>query len=310
MDKKKMSILIAGVSVVVIGLIALLVLFWGKEDSYRIIKVFELDGEAIVTRADEEITPYVNMILESGDNVSLDQGTMTLKMDEDKYAYVEEHTKFAIRAEGDRENSKTTITLIEGSITNEIQDKLSVDSTYEVNTPNATMAVRGTVFRVTTYYDEDGVCYTKVSVFEGAVSSRLVYPDKTVSDEEVTISAGKEVIIYEDEKTTDYLGEVQDIDYSSLPKNVVDLVNQILGTNYESTEDVDNMKNDTEETTTEENEDSHVVTFTYKGGTFATQQVKHGECASIPALMPSNTGDWDYDFTTPITDDTTIEWEE
>lgn len=306
-NNKKNIVIIIAIAIIVLLAVLFMVLL-GREDSYRIIKVYELEGVATVKRPDAgELEPYNNMILESGDNVYLDSGNMTLKMDEDKYAYVEEKTEFAVRAEGNSENSKTTITINKGAITHEIQNKLNSDASYEVNTPNSTMAVRGTVFRVSTYYDEAGVCYTKVSVFEGEVTSRLVYPDGTVSDEEVSVSAGKEVIIYEDDKTTDYLTEVTDIDYSNLPENVIILLENMLGIQINTTSTEASTE---KEQNTEEMQNEFVVTFIYKDTTFATQVVTEGELATIPTLMPAATGDWDFDFTTPVTEDISIQWKE
>lgn len=283
--KKKLIIVISGVAIVAVA-VALFFLLRGNKDSYRIIKIFEFAGTGTVTRENiGDITPYNNMLLESGDNVFLETGTMTIKMDEDKYAYVDENTRFSIKAEGTAENSRTTIEVTSGAITNEIQNKLNGESSYEVNTPNSTMAVRGTVFRVEVYYDENGICYTKISVFDGKVETRLLYPDGTVSGEETVVEAGKEVIIYQDEQVTDYLTEVTDIDYSALPDGVKELIHTILGT-----------------------EGPFTVTFMYNGAVFGTQTVKKGECASAPSLAPSLNGDWDFDFSTAITEDTVIDW--
>jgi ferric-dicitrate binding protein FerR (iron transport regulator) len=211
MKSKKMIIISAIVLAVVAALVVFLVL--SKKDAYRILKVFELDGEAKVTRSDiGEIDPYVNMVLESGDNVKLNTGLMTLQADDDKYIHLEEGTELVLNAAGDSANSKTTIELKSGAITNDIQNKLSEESYYEVNTPNSTMSVRGTMFRVEVYM-ENGIKYTKVSVFEGGVASYLVYKDGTKSDREVKIEKGKEVIIYEDDKTVDYVSAPKDIDY-------------------------------------------------------------------------------------------------
>ncbi|MBQ9983588.1 MAG: FecR domain-containing protein [Lachnospiraceae bacterium] len=312
MEKSKKNAVIA-IAVVVVVILALLILvFFGGKNGYRMIKIYEFDGMATITREEQgEITPYSNMLLESGDNVCFDEGIMTLKFDDDKYAYVEEKTEFALRAEGDSERSKTTITIEKGSITNEIQNPLNSDASYEVNTPNSTMAVRGTTFRVSTYYDEKGVCYTRVSVFEGEVTSALVYPDGKVSTEKVSVSAGKEVIIYEDDNTTDYLTEVTDIDYSTLPEDVVDLIENITG--KEIMVDAENQNEaDGEETSEDISQDitQYSVTFLYSGEVFATQQIVGGECATIPSLMPSASGEWDFDFSTPITQDTEITWKE
>lgn len=283
--KKKLIIAISGVAIVAVA-VALFFLLRGNKDSYRIIKIFEFTGTATVTRENiGDITPYNNMLLESGDNIFHETGTMTIKMDEDKYAYVDENTRFSIKAEGTAENSRTTIELTSGAITNEIQNKLDGESSYEVNTPNSTMAVRGTVFRAEVYYDDNGICYTKISVFDGKVETRLLYLDGTVSEEKTVIEAGKEVIIYQDDQVTDYLTEVTDVDYSALPDGVKELIHNILGT-----------------------EGPFTVTFMYNGAVFGTQTVKKGECASAPSLAPSLNGDWDFDFSTAITEDTVIYW--
>lgn len=285
---KKRNIIIAVSILLVIIIAVVFVLILKKDDAYRIIKVYEYEGAGLVSRDSiGDIEPYNNMVLESGDKVTLNTGDMTLKLDDDKYIYVEENTKFVLEATGTSEDSKTRIELLEGAITNDIQNKLSDESSYEINTPNSTMAVRGTTYRVTTYYDEEGVCYTKLSVFDGEVTTRLIHPDGRVSEEEVSVAKGKEVIIYEDGKVTDYLGDVTDINYDELSDQVTQT---LIDLGYDITSS------------------KHTVTFMYNGTEFGTQTVKHGECAQMPTLVPSQTGKWDFDFDTPINQDTTIEW--
>lgn len=328
-NKKSKKGLIIGISVGVVALIAtivLLIIVLNKEEAYRIIKVYEVDGEAVVTREGiGEIEAYSNMVLESGDNIYLKTGTMTLKLDDDKYVYVEENTEFELVATGSATNSKTSIDLKKGAITNEIQNKLSDESSYEVNTPNSNMAVRGTVFRVC-IYEENGVLYTRVSVFDGEVATKLKYKDGTYASEIVAVPNGKEVIIYEDGKTTDYLEGLTDINYDSLPEKVVQLIEEILGNiqNDASTEEDESTDNtedteedtteevteeeDTAEETTEEETGPFTVTFMYNGKVFGTQTVEKYGVAQVPSLMPAAGGSWDFDFTTPITEDTVIEW--
>lgn len=298
---KKILIAASAAAVVIIAVIIAVVLL-RKEDSYRVIKVYEVSGEVTVKRDGKgDMEPYENMLLESGDTVVVNSGSMTLKLDEDKYVYVEEETEFSLEAKGTSENSKTTIVLKKGAITNEIQNKLSDDSSYEVNTPNSTMAVRGTVFRVEISYDEDGTCYTKVSVLEGKVSSNLVYADGKVSDKSVDIEKGYEVIIYQDGSKTDYLTEVQPIDYSKLPESVQKRFENLLG---------DVKTDDKTDEEPDDGKDEYVVTFMYNDSVFGTQTVKAGECAARPSLMPAPTGDWDYDFENPVEDDIFIDWKE
>lgn len=304
MEKKsKKGIIIGIASVLVVAAVIVSVILLNKKDAYRIIKIYEVDGVSTVTRKDiGELEPYNNMVLESGDNIFHKSGKMTLKMDDDKYAYVEENTEFTLIAEGTSANSRTTIELKNGAITNEIQNKLSDEASYEINTPNSTMAVRGTIYRVEIYYDEDGKCYTKVSVFQGCVATRLVYPDGSISEEEVSVEAGKEVIIYEDGKTTDYLGDVRDIDYSELPECVLELLLELNANGQDINVGVEILEYYL-------NPGPFTVTFIYNGNVFGVQVVEKGECAAVPTLLPAPSGEWNFDFSTPIYGDTEIEWQ-
>ena len=298
MKSKKVIIISAIVLAVVAALVVFLVL--SKKDAYRILKVFELDGEAKVTRSDiGEIDPYVNMVLESGDNVKLNTGLMTLQADDDKYIHLEEGTELVLNATGDSANSKTTIELKSGAITNDIQNKLSEESSYEVNTPNSTMSVRGTMFRVEVYM-ENGIKYTKVSVFEGGVASYLVYKDGTTSDREVKIEKGKEVLIYEDDKTVDYVSEPKDIDYSQLPESVLKLLEDAINEGRDLDLTVDELQKYLSSVVT--------VTFKYNGKTFGSQTIKRGDKATKPSLAPASSGKWDWDFSKPVNKDIVIEW--
>ena len=298
-NKNKILIIAIAAAVVIVAVIVMVIVLLSKKDTYRVIKVYDVKGDVYVQRDGvSDLEPYANMLLESGDTVRVENGSMTLRLDEDKYVYVEENTEFSIVAKGTSADSRTAIELKSGAITNEIQNKLSSESSYEVNTPNSTMAVRGTIFRVEVTYDEAGICYTKVSVLEGEVSTRLVYSDKTISDDEVMVDKGYEVIIYQDGENTDYLTEVLPIDYSKLPAFIREKFEDIIG-EYETTENIDNQDDENAE---------YTVTFMYNDAVFGTQTIRSGDCASVPSLKPALTGKWDYDFSAPITKDTIINW--
>lgn len=298
---KKIIIIAAVIIVAVIAAILLLFLFKNKETSYRLLKIFEVEGTANVKRGSiGDIEPYANMVLESGDAVKLDTGKLTIRADEDKYIHLEDGTELKLTATGDATNSKTKIELMSGAITNDIQNKLSLESSYEVNTPNSTMSVRGTIYRVW-IYEENGIKYTKVTVFEGEVATRLVYADGTVSDEEVSVKKGKEVLIYEDGKTTDYVGEPKDIDFSELPESVLNLLKEKI----EEDRDVSVTKEDIEQIL----HGPFRVNFMYNGTVFGSQTVEKGKCAEVPSLAPAASGSWGFNFSTPIEKDTVIEWQ-
>ena len=298
--KKKVAI-IASVIVAALAIIAIVVFkVVSKDDAYRLLKVFEFEGEGNVMRgAIGDIEPYENMVLESGDEISLVSGKFTIKADEDKYIYLEDGTTLYLNASGDAENSKTTIQLIDGAITNEIQNKLSLDSSYEVNTPNSTMSVRGTIFRVCVY-EENGIKYTKVCVFDGGVDTALVFKDSSGIGHEVRVEKGKEVIIFEDDTTVDYVAEPTDIDYEGLPTDVLETLLELI----DEGKDIDASRELIEEILNKE----YTVTFTYNGNVFGTQTIKRGDYAVVPTLQPAPTGSWAFDFDTRIEKDTEIEW--
>ncbi len=304
MNKKKLGLIIAAVVLALVIAVVVFVVFF-KEETYRVLKVFNVQGEATVTRKDiGEIDPYNNMVLESGDDISLVTGEMSLQADEDKFIYLEEGTELILEAAGDSENSKTTIDLKKGAITNNIKNKLSDGSSYEVNTPNSTMSVRGTIFRVEVY-EENGIKYTKISVFEGVVASRLVYKDGTISDEEVLITKDKEVLIFEDDKTTDYVYGPKDIEEAEVPDKVTDM----LETEKESGRDVTVPGEGSTEGTGDENVTYCTVTFMYGGAVFGTQTVQKGSTANEPSLVPMDGGSWDWDFSKPVEEDITVKWQ-
>ena len=73
-------------AVVLVILITIIFIFKNKKPEYRLLKVYEVAGNASVTRKDlGELEPYNNMVLESGDRVALDTGEMVLQADNDKY---------------------------------------------------------------------------------------------------------------------------------------------------------------------------------------------------------------------------------
>ncbi|MBP3621645.1 MAG: FecR domain-containing protein [Lachnospiraceae bacterium] len=303
--KKKKIIIISSVAVVLVAVLVVVLLnVLKKEEAYRIVKVYDIKGEAIVTREGiGEMEAYNNMVLESGDVVLLKSGTMTLKLDDDKYMYVESNTEFRLVATGSAADSKTSIELNYGAVTSDIQNALNEDSSYEVNTPNSNMAVRGTVFRVYTYYEDD-VRYTKVSVFDGKVDSELVYADGSTSKDGVRVDNGNEVLIYDDKDKTDYVGEPKDIDFSELPEEVIVTLMSIV----ENGTDIGITYDELNELLQDVSTGPFTVTFMYNGAVFGTQTVEKGQCATIPSLMPAPSGSWDFDFTTEIHMDTTIEW--
>lgn len=142
-----------------------------SNETYRTIQIYQLDGEAEVTRNGKTMTPYVNMMLENGDKVTTMEGChLYARLDGDKFILAEPETVFTLEATGTAQNSKTRIILEAGAVVNRITEPLSEDSSYEVSTPNSTMAVRGTGFRVAVLVEQDGSIRTTTQVTQGAVA--------------------------------------------------------------------------------------------------------------------------------------------
>ncbi|MDE6386838.1 MAG: FecR domain-containing protein [Lachnospiraceae bacterium] len=212
MLNKKIIICICAVAIVAAA--AVLMFLFNKEETFRSILVYEVEGTAVIEREDVgDMDAVENLYLESGDRVSVahDSG-MRMKLDDDKYVMAEADTIFSVEAEGTDADSKTRICLEQGAITNEIQHPLSEGSQYETSTPNSVMAVRGTIYRAEIYIDENGDKNTKLCCFQGKVGTTPILPDGTYG-EEILVPAGSELIIYSD-------GSVdgpRDITYEELP---------------------------------------------------------------------------------------------
>ena len=176
-----------------------------KEENYRQIQVYKIEGTATVARAGSSMDVYENMQLQSGDVIeTVANSYLQLKLDEDKYILLEPETKISLQATGNSLDSNTAIFLEKGAIVNQLDNPLSEKSNYQVTTPNATMAVRGTTFRVEITYDQNGECFTKVTVYDGKVECMLVFPDGTVKDP-VMIEVGTEVLVRGDSEESEYV---------------------------------------------------------------------------------------------------------
>ena len=182
----------------VVAVIAVSFLFSGcsKEETYRLVKINSYDGEVSVQR-EEKLNAFEGLQLISNDTVSVgDKSFLELLADSDKHIAAEENTGFVLHSTGDDNNGDITIDLLYGRSLFTIDNKLNEGSTFAVNTPNATLSVRGTSFSVA--YDEETKT-TDVEVYSGTVQlnsgdeEMLIEKDGTASiistDEGVKIIA-------------------------------------------------------------------------------------------------------------------------
>lgn len=225
---KKISVRFVAVLCITMALIV--VMGCSKEEAYRQVQVYKVNGTADVERQPVGVLDaYDNMMLQNQDIVNVSEDSnMQVKLDEDKYILLEPKTRIHLEATGTSEDSKTKIYLEEGAIVCNIENSLNENSTYEVITPNSTMAVRGTTFRVALEYDEAGDSYTVTAVFEGKVESFLIYPDGSVSEESVSIEKGTQVQIKGTEEDSMYIVTNQEIPYEEFRKVTLEFLDVLI----------------------------------------------------------------------------------
>ena len=178
----------------------------GKQNfsASRNIAVTQINGDAEVTSADETNPAYVGEHLMSGDMVDVfADSDMTLELDLDKHIYAGQNTHFSIEATGIDGATKTIVAMDEGSTLISIENKLNGDESFEVSTPNSTIAVRGTTFTVEVTFDVEGIPTTTVEVMTGEVGVRA---SKDGKEQAYSVSEGKYISLRGNNGDVDLLG--------------------------------------------------------------------------------------------------------
>lgn len=178
-----------------------------SNETYRTVQIYQLDGEAEVVRDGKSMKPYINMMLENGDKVITKAAShLYARLDEDKYLLAEPESEFTLEATGTAQNSKTRILLVAGAVVSRITQPLSEGSTYEVSTPNSTMAVRGTGFRVAIVVNNDGTLSSTTQVTQGMVAIYTMdYGD--VSVDFYMVEPNQKAEVKGDTQNSDIVGE-------------------------------------------------------------------------------------------------------
>ena len=124
--------------------VVLLAVGCGKSEAsvFRSVIVNALTGDVTVSGENA----FEGEMLAAGNKVHVgDASSLTLMADADKFFYVEANTEMAVDATGKEGSTKTVINIEKGSGLIRIDNRLGKDESFEVTTPNSTMAVRGTV---------------------------------------------------------------------------------------------------------------------------------------------------------------------
>lgn len=181
--KKKGLIAVAALALVaVIAVVVVIVVSKG----YRVIKVDSMEGQVTLERASEEKAVFEGLKLKSEDSMTTgEDGLLELLVDNDKHILAKENTSFTIQSTGNKKKGKLTIKLEYGTGLVEIENKLPDGYDVELETPNATMSVRGTTFEVV--YDKITKITTLI-VTEGKVRVKT-------SDDMITVEGGQGAVI-------------------------------------------------------------------------------------------------------------------
>lgn len=201
----KMKIIFAVAAIAVVGGTAAVVGYnVTKEDAYRVLKVFEMTGDSTVYREGSgDLEAYVGMNLESGDVLSVgEESTLRVVLDNDKYILLDGGTVLELNAAGTAADSRTTVNLRQGTILNEITNPLSSNSSYEVNAPKATMAVRGTSFSVSVRDDGSGGYNIDETTYHGLVNVSILDEEgNIIQSEDVGVDKAVDIHTLKNENT-------------------------------------------------------------------------------------------------------------
>ena len=229
--KGKVVTLASGAGVIAVG-IAVAVLMQGS--GYRSIAVDGLEGTVNVVGEKNNGNAYVGQNLYSGDDVTVaSASSLTMCMDGDKYVYADADTHFSLEASKPKDDSRIKLNLDAGSELNELKNKLADGESYVVDTPNSTMSVRGTTFRVTVYKGEDGLWYTLLEVINGTVEVALKTEDGTYNGIVAQFGEGQAAMVRGNSEFSEFIvgeenEEILIFDYKQLPENAVPRVEMII----------------------------------------------------------------------------------
>ncbi len=206
----------------------------GCGKNYRTVAVEEVSGNVTAKSEKRDGTINKGEHLYSGDFVTVsDVSALTMCADQNKFLYADANTSFAVENTSSKKNSNLKFVMSSGSTLHEISEKLGEGDTYEVDTPNSTMSVRGTKFRVTVYKGSDGMIYTLTEVESGAVLVRLKTEDGTYTGVERVFEAGESALIRGNEFVSEFVPgnfkqETWILDYPHLPKGSIERLVKLI----------------------------------------------------------------------------------
>jgi hypothetical protein len=158
---------------------------------------------------------------------------LTMCTDNTKYLYADEDTSFRLEAGDRKDKGDIRILMDAGSTLHKIEKKLGKGENYQVDTPNSTMSVRGTTFRVTVYKGRDGLTYTLTEVIDGEVVVALKTEDGTYTGVEESFGPGESALMRGNDVFSEFVpgnsdGDTWVLDYNKLPEDSVERLVTLL----------------------------------------------------------------------------------
>ena len=188
--RKKLIMISCSIAAIVIalGVVLILTVFRNKD---RKITLLEFTGAVQVERGDSTLSAGKGMKLKNGDILVSGEGSSArIRIDDDKFLYIDASSRVSIQADGTARESHTVIFVERGSLLTEVKRKLSEQSTFLIVTPNTAMSIHGTKTLTEVYEDILGAIKTNAAVVEGQVSFKTVSKDTTGKSVTTSIALG------------------------------------------------------------------------------------------------------------------------
>lgn len=187
---KKFIPILSGI-VLALSIVAIIIFKLNAKEGYRSIVVTEVSGIVSVVNNGIEYKAYEGMhLMEGYEVITSGESYVRMVLDDDKYVKLESGSRLILETLGVLGSGKTCMRLDRGSMTNEIVKPLEKQEEFIINTPNATLAVRGTFFRVNIGFTDKDEVSTDVLTYGGAVACKRVMPTGEIIEENVIIEAG------------------------------------------------------------------------------------------------------------------------
>ena len=234
---KVIAVSAAVAAVALVGVVVFMLII--NSNKYRSISVADVKGIVNIIGQKNNGQAYKGQRLFDGDDVTVTEDSeLTLCLNNDKYVYADENTHFKLEAASSKQGNKLKIVLEKGSELNVLTAKLGDGDTYQVDTPNSTMSVRGTRFRMTVYTGEDGYTYTLLEVESGVVLAQLKTLTGDYNGVEKEFYAGESALIRGGDDFSEFVlsdenTEVWMLDHASLPSEAVPRLVELLKKNEE-----------------------------------------------------------------------------